>query len=235
MGVPMVDGVNSLILASRATDAPMRFVNFKQKKGQPQTPTALVADTSSESVFGVAYYRDDSLALRTPTKDGVLYNVCSSLCCALLDTDKLRWANIRLAQPLFEDFKLRWGFDSYVISNPSDSIFPASSSLDIPQYVEQGSHLLDSDYTISEQSFVQYAPRKDDDKVDGDFQSFFGGNLYYDKKIGPDFVSYQVAPSSSSSLMMDGAESITSESGDDNIDESHNDCNFMKLQRRKSW
>eukprot|EP00579_Thalassiosira_antarctica_P019658 CAMPEP_0201963900 /NCGR_PEP_ID=MMETSP0904-20121228/9678_1 /ASSEMBLY_ACC=CAM_ASM_000553 /TAXON_ID=420261 /ORGANISM="Thalassiosira antarctica, Strain CCMP982" /LENGTH=364 /DNA_ID=CAMNT_0048510641 /DNA_START=6 /DNA_END=1096 /DNA_ORIENTATION=- len=184
MGLPVVDGVNSLILASRSTDAPMRFVNFKQKNGQPPIPSALVADISSESVFGVAYYRDDSLALRTPTKDSSLYKICFFLCRQLLETDKMRWTNIRLAQPLFEDFKLKWGLESYVLPKPSDSIYPASSALDIPQYVEHGSHLLDTDYDVSEENFVQYAPRNGEERAEDDFESFFGGNLYRDRKVG---------------------------------------------------
>lgn len=92
----MVDGVNQLIMASRLTDAPMRFVNFKQTKaGLPPTPSALVADISSDSIFGVSYYRDESLALRTPTKDSSMYRICNSLCAELLEADRVRWTNIR--------------------------------------------------------------------------------------------------------------------------------------------
>mmetsp|Transcript_36446 Transcript_36446/g.63883 ORF Transcript_36446/g.63883 Transcript_36446/m.63883 type:complete len:223 (+) Transcript_36446:105-773(+) len=221
----------------------MRFVNFKQTKGQPPTPSALVADISSESVFGVAYYRDDSLALRTPTKDSSLYKMCNCLCRELLETDKMRWTNIRLAQPLFEDFKLKWGLKSYILSKPSDSIYPASSALDIPQYVEHGTHLLDTDYDVSEENFVQYAPRNEKERAEDDFESFFGGNLYRDRKVGSNIVTYRITPSSSSSLMsslmsslvMDETEQITSKKGHGNIIETRkNDDDETRCKRRKS-
>ena len=92
--------------------------------------------------------------------------------------------HFRLAQPLFEDFKLKWGLKSYVLSKPSDSIYPASSALDIPQYVEHGPDLLDTDYDVSEENYVQYAPRKGEERAEDDFESFFGGNLYRDRTVG---------------------------------------------------
>ena len=43
----------------------------------------------------------------------------------------------RLARPLFDDFQLKFGFDSYVQARPSDSIYPASCALDIAKYIEK--------------------------------------------------------------------------------------------------
>ena len=47
MGMPVVDAVNSISIASRCTDAPMRFVKFKKNPSTltPPTPSALLVDT----------------------------------------------------------------------------------------------------------------------------------------------------------------------------------------------
>ena len=177
----MVDGVNSILIASRSTDAPMRFVNFKQKNDQPPTPSAMVADILEDG--GASYYRDAMLPLRTPTIDSEMYTIDNNICGPLMVADRARWKGIRLAQPLFEDFKLLWGFESYSLSKPSDSIYPASSALDISKYVEQ-EELVDS-ADILQENFVQYAPVNDGDrKTNINFHSFFGGDLYRDRKIG---------------------------------------------------
>ena len=91
----MVDGVNSLILASRSTDAPLRFVCLKQQNGLPPTPSALVADVNSDSVLGASYYRDVSMALRTPTHDSSMYKICSLQSHELMVANKEGWAKIR--------------------------------------------------------------------------------------------------------------------------------------------
>lgn len=115
----MVDGVNAILIASRSTDAPMRFVNFKQQNEQPPMPTALVADITESNIYGASYYRDESMCLRTPTKDSEHYTDSASG--KLLEADHKRWRKIKLAQPLFKDFSLRYGFESYTRSKPSDS------------------------------------------------------------------------------------------------------------------
>ena len=181
MGIPVVDGVNALLIASRSTDAPMRFVNFKQnEKHEPPTPSALVADVSEDSIFGVAYYRDDALPLRTTTQDAEAYKYDMSR--TLMAADRARWSKLLLARPLFRDSKLVWGFERYIGSKPSDSIYPASCALDIPQYVESEG-LTDVSPTLSKGQYVQYAPGKGETES-GNFDSFFGGELYLDEKIG---------------------------------------------------
>mmetsp|Transcript_56512 Transcript_56512/g.120030 ORF Transcript_56512/g.120030 Transcript_56512/m.120030 type:complete len:179 (-) Transcript_56512:209-745(-) len=163
----------------------MRFVNFKQKNNHPPTPSALVADTSGESALGVAYYRDVKLALRTPTYDSVFYNISPSQSeVKLMEADKERWKDIKFAQPLFRNLKLKWGFESYVDSKPSESIYPSSSALDIPYYV--GQQGLSDQISVSEDAFVQYAPLKSQCMFteDANFHSFFGGDLYYDRNAG---------------------------------------------------
>ena len=126
---------------------------------------------------------------------------------------------------MFEDFKLKWGHDSYIQAKPSDSIYPASSALDISQYVEQGALILDSDYNI--EGSVQYAPRHDGDTEEEDFRSFFGGNMYRDKKVGATTVAYRVTCSSSS--MMDSDESKSMDENE-NLFEPKRKCD-----RRQSW
>jgi len=180
MGIPVIDGVNALIIASRSTDAPIRFVNFKQeKKNEPPTPSALVADVSEGSAFGVSYYRDHALPLRTTTQDAKIYKEMPS---NLMAAQKARWCKLHLARPLFKDFKLLWGWERYIGSKPSDSIYPASSALDIPQYVKD-TERTDGSPTILEGQFVQYAPEGENRSGDN-FDSFFGGDLYLDKRVG---------------------------------------------------
>lgn len=137
----------------------------------------------------------------------------------------------RLARPLFDDFKLKWGYDSYIQAKPSDSIYPASSALDITQYVEHGALLLESDYDIP--GSVQYAPRRDGDREEEDFRSFFGGNLFRDKRVGSSSIAYRVTPSSSSSLMRD---STRDSSGFESRDETNDSIETgNKIVRRQSW
>jgi len=181
MGLPVVDGVNGVLIASRSTDAPMRFVNFKQENHEPPTPSAMVADLPEDS--DVSYYRDLSLPLRTTTQDGEVYNNSLGACGTLMAADAVRWKKILLAQPLFDGFKLNWGFESYIISEPGDSIYPAASALDIPEYFEQGE--LDNPSQILEEDFVQYAQAKiEDSSMDPNFRSFFGGDIYQDQRRG---------------------------------------------------
>ena len=193
LGVPVVDGVNSLLIASRSTDAPMRFVNFKQHNGQPCTPSALVADVSEDNVFGTGYYRDEMLRLRTPTMDGNIYKTTANVYRKLMKSDKTRWKKIQLARPRFGCFNLSWGFESYKLSKPSDNLYPASSALDMEEYVEK-EDLAETPNTSAEH-FVQYAPSDGRDNsniditdransTDKNFHSFFGGDLYRDRKVG---------------------------------------------------
>eukprot|EP00578_Thalassiosira_sp_NH16_P032649 CAMPEP_0181081652 /NCGR_PEP_ID=MMETSP1071-20121207/3210_1 /TAXON_ID=35127 /ORGANISM="Thalassiosira sp., Strain NH16" /LENGTH=891 /DNA_ID=CAMNT_0023163201 /DNA_START=148 /DNA_END=2823 /DNA_ORIENTATION=+ len=184
MGIPVVDGVNGVLIASRLTDAPMRFVNFKQKNNEPQTPSALVADVSEDPS---SYYRDNSMPLRTPTLDSEVYEQgMYKVKRTLMIADKKRWSMIKLAQPLYEDFKLLYGFKSYDQSRfrPGDSIYPASSALDIGKYVDDDDD--DDDDDVANPSeilehFVQYAQIKDEKELDSNFHSFFGGDKYRDR------------------------------------------------------
>ena len=68
LGVPIVDGVNVLTIASRCTDAPLKFVTYKQdaRTMEPRPPAALVADTSG-SIAGARFYRDEAMLIRGPT------------------------------------------------------------------------------------------------------------------------------------------------------------------------
>lgn len=140
----------------------------------------------------------------------------------------------RLARPLFEDFKLKWGSDTYISAKPSDSIYPASSALDVLAYVEHGD-TVENGSLISDENFVQYAPRRDGEIEEEDFRSFFGGNVYHDRKIGSKTVAYRVTPSSSSSSSsstMDDTEGIMDELGKEN---KKKDQAQMRYKRRMSW
>ena len=120
--------------ASHSTDAPMRFVNLKQKNGQPTTPAALVAVMSSGSVFGVSYYRDYSytkFAIACATSVWKLKNVLDEYfpnclfhhylitCICILNYSFYHhlFNRFRLSQPLFdfEVFKLKWGLGNHTL------------------------------------------------------------------------------------------------------------------------
>ena len=88
---------------------------------------------------------------------------------------------------------------------------------------------MDKDYCISEDNFVQYAPRKDGEKEDEDFRSFFGGEVYHDKRIGSKTISYRVTPSDSSIASMGNSEELTSD------EETKGNTDGLKYKRRMSW
>jgi hypothetical protein len=106
MGAPTVDGVNALVLASRCTDAPLRFVMFKQEpdgdaKLELPSPAVLIADASGGG--GAKYHRQADMAVRSPTmcaKD-YLSSTRASLN-ALLVEQKDRWAKVAVARPMFD-------------------------------------------------------------------------------------------------------------------------------------
>lgn len=110
---------------------------------------------------------------------------------------------------MYEDYELEWGPSSYNTAKPGNSIYPASSALDISRYVGKTGTPVSDDGgggTSAENDFVQYAPRKDGELEDLDFSSFFGGNVYRDRKVGSKTVAYRVTPASSSSFAMDDSE-----------------------------
>lgn len=185
LGVPVIDGINSVILASRVTDAPVRFVNFKQSDQQePPTPSALVADvipTDCDEVLGARYFRDENLTVRSPTQDSRLYAFGAKGHGKLLHDEKLRWSTVNLAHPRFGDFELEFGFESYRTAAPADSIYPAGSALDIKRYVEHDSEKRPSLWYSVEKHHkgggeVQYAVTEFDC-----YDSFFCRGIYHDK------------------------------------------------------
>jgi hypothetical protein len=133
LGVPTLDAINMLLMSSRKTEDPMRFVTFKQdEQGFPPTPAALVADTSDGSV---QFYRSTKMPLRSPTRDSGIYTLQLELFKELLQAQKERWAGVAVADLKYDDFGLKYGLDSYWDAAPGDSLYAASSAIDIPRYV----------------------------------------------------------------------------------------------------
>jgi len=132
-GVPCIDGVNMISLASRATSAPMRFVTFKQDKttNLPPTPAALIAATQSgkPAPFNPAsFYRDIAFPMRSPTMCAHEYGTA---CDPLLHELRRRWGAASVAQPLDGKHRLVYGAKMHAVVLAGESLYVASAALDL--------------------------------------------------------------------------------------------------------
>jgi len=136
-GVPCIDGINMVSLASRSTSAPMRFVTFTQDKttNLPPTPAALVADTTedrdrsdSKPIASARFYRDNAFPMRSPTDCARDYG---GLCDPLLHSMRKRWNATLIAQPIDGQDLLVFGQKAHNIAEPGESLYVASAALDL--------------------------------------------------------------------------------------------------------
>ena len=184
------------MLASRRTDAPMRFATFKQERDDasgelaPPTPAVLIACTADGASVGAAFYRDPEMRLRSPTMCAAEFALQQAMLAPLFRELKERWDGARLARPVFADDdgvrsndELLLGAESYASAKPGESIYPASCGLDVERYVPLDEAASDPKQRAlpkpesSVPAFVQYAPRAAEDAAgcEADHRAFFGG------------------------------------------------------------
>ena len=191
LGVPIVDGVNVLTIASRCTDAPLKFVTYKQdaRTMSPRPPAALVADTSG-SIAGARFYRDEAMLIRGPTICAGEYAEQQALVMPLFRDLKQKWETVELANIVIGGKELKWGLDSFWSAKPGDSLYVASSGLAVERYVdvEQGEDPTPPAFKKPtgvckfDESHVEYGSR---DGNKGDVGVFFGGDAIYDRTPRP--------------------------------------------------
>lgn len=179
MGLPVVDAINSISIASRCHSTPIRYVKCTQDRSTfvPRTPSALVGDMSDTS----KYFRDLKVQVRTPTEDGIYFAEGELGVKNLLQEEKKLWKDVKVARPLFDDFELLFGVENDR-AEPGDSLFAPSCALDLDRefYVDP----LDNDDENEEtaeydgDSSVQYAV----EEKEGEwmYSEFFGDEIVTD-------------------------------------------------------